>query len=516
MKPTSSLVLLFGALSSAVVGALDVKPHVRGSRRSAPTATVLQLANFEDMSFSCKLALGDQVLDVIPDTGSFELVVFSDFCKSCGDAEKTFHAPENDSSFSTGPHHTTQHYGSGDTTSQEAYFSVALRDDDGKDHLRVARQMFWMTVDADLAITEASSFQGIFGLGAPDSAVEMAQMEVAETARALKKMSPDEQQEYAGLLQTLKKTAAFTKSINFWHEQQQMRAFSFCLQPVLGMPGAIIFHDTRPKHFPSHFVNVPSEGRYWQVPLNSVHVPGVDGTRHRLGCTTGAKCAAVMDTGTSLIGAPLKFVRHMEELVEQLSEKYGCEDLTSWPALELTLGEETFKLGPASYVALYQTLDEEDDISKAGAADMRRINDHGDKRLASEAQARHRDLVEKRLPYLKDFRRKHLERRGLIRKEGSNDFLYCAPNVFVLEETVDKDTEMWLFGLPFFREYYTTFHLAEGSRRSESMSFARANELCETVHEEEFENGNLSMQIPLVVNLDQVRFPEVLTRESTL
>ncbi|CAK0893457.1 unnamed protein product, partial [Prorocentrum cordatum] len=109
------------------------------------------MINQGDVEYVSHMTVGKQTVVGIMDTGSFELVVFSTECQSCGTAAK--YSPKASSSHSTGSLMTVQSYGSGDTYSWEAADEVQIGPFPKK------KQTFWEVVDARMPILKSANFE---------------------------------------------------------------------------------------------------------------------------------------------------------------------------------------------------------------------------------------------------------------------------------------------------------------------------------------------------------------------
>ncbi|CAK0797009.1 unnamed protein product, partial [Prorocentrum cordatum] len=103
-----------------------------GEHRSANRQVMVNIGDIEYVSY---LHVGGQTIAGILDTGSFELVVFSTECKTCGTAAK--YNPKLSKTHKPGALMTVQSYGSGDTYSWEAKDTVSIGPFDAKN------QTFW-------------------------------------------------------------------------------------------------------------------------------------------------------------------------------------------------------------------------------------------------------------------------------------------------------------------------------------------------------------------------------------
>lgn len=390
-----------------------------------PRAVVTQeLGNHGDMQYTGVIRVGGQDINAIIDTGSFELLVFSTRCKMCGDTSALFEAKRSHT-YHVGDLATEHSFGSGSTESTEAYDDVAIGDMVSQD------QVFWQVVNAAMPVLEQASFQAILGVGPPQSAVDMAK-EDEDTAR--------EVYEGRGTDEALKDTKHFAEVVKHARNATSLlsglglRTYSFCLEKSAGSSGWFIWHDSPPAERPTDtFKTVPVLGDlYWSAELSQVKLgmtlgggsANFDGVN--LGCHD-KPCSAVFDSGTSLISAPSRVVDMIEDILAKRPQPEGdCTDLRGLPELEFKIAGEWYSLPASSYVG-----EIEDVISS--------------------------DLVGL-MPHLRQ-----KERR-----------MGCVPVLM----TLDADSQfgpLWVLGMPFFRKYYSTFHLAsEPSARPEAKTMAFA------------------------------------------
>ncbi|CAK0904881.1 unnamed protein product, partial [Prorocentrum cordatum] len=110
----------------------------------------------------------------ILDTGSFELVVFSKICATCGKASR--YDPSLSETHRAGSMFAGQYYGSGETWSQDASDEMLLGP------YRV-NQSFWEVSKAKMPVLLASEFHAIIGLGPPETPAKDAWEAAARSAR---------------------------------------------------------------------------------------------------------------------------------------------------------------------------------------------------------------------------------------------------------------------------------------------------------------------------------------------
>mmetsp|Transcript_77163 Transcript_77163/g.214583 ORF Transcript_77163/g.214583 Transcript_77163/m.214583 type:complete len:467 (-) Transcript_77163:162-1562(-) len=368
-----------------------------------------RLSNYQDMQYSATMTVGGQELEGILDTGSFELLVFSTKCRSCG-STALFYNDSKSASYRRDPEgiHFKHSFGSGDTWSDLAYDDVSFGP------LNITSQYLWEVTRADLPILrQESNFQAIVGIGPITTMNRPLKVQEAETAER----NLTEQEELASYLAQRKPVL----------ENLHVNIFSVCFRRGKGEHGYFVWNDEDPRGIPSSpFRRIEMVGNvHWGAKLHTVRLEGgADNASLGLACEGG--CAAVVDSGTSLFAVPTAVANRAIEKLKAL-ERASCSDISSFPKLEFDLGGSHFVLPPEAYVM----------------------------RVAG-------------LPF---------GPFGWIPIPA----LEACTLGFI---TIDVNTNfgpMWIVGMPFFREYYTTFHLGEnpGDSSKRSLFAAPAGDDCD-------------------------------------
>jgi len=107
----------------------------------------------------------------------------------------------------------------------------------------------------------------------------------------------------------------------------------------------IVFGGVDPRYDAGDIQYVPvTQQGYWQINLAAINVNGQDVS----GC--GGSCAAIIDTGTSLIVGP----QGINPLIANLTVNPDCSNINSLPVISFSLGDPnnpvTLKLPPSVYV----------------------------------------------------------------------------------------------------------------------------------------------------------------------
>lgn len=266
------------------------------------------LRNYLDLQYYGNLSLGGEMVEGILDTGSIELVVFSEKCKiSCGKQARHYHSSAS-GTYRNGSLSLALSYGSGSLKAQEAYEAVAVGP------LSAVETPFWEVVDADMPLIFSSEFEAIVGLGP-----------IAPGTEVLAPGSSRNPKAFAVLLKKL--------SIN---------RFSVCLGKEPGSAGYLTWNDDSVGKFPDLFTKLHvNASNYWMVRLTNVWL----GDKY-IGCERS--CGAVLDSGTSLLALPRFAHGLLTSAVEALH--VDCQNLAGLPELHFELNGHKYSLPPDSFI----------------------------------------------------------------------------------------------------------------------------------------------------------------------
>merc|ERR1719321_1693735 len=201
--------------------------------------------------------------------------------------------------------------------------------------------------------------------------------------------------------------------------------FSVCLQRESGADGVLTWgpiasEDTKKQHFRT----VPSIGEFhWTARMNEVYFD--DPKKNAPICPTGQKCAAIIDSGTSLIAAPYEHLVALSSHIPQIAE--DCSNMHTLPTLHFSLEGEDYTLPPSAYVMRV----------KGGILEANNVWDI------------------------------------LFFKPKIQKLNMCMP-AFMTMDFEDEHGPMWIMGMPFFRYYHSSFN-----RAKREMHFATASPSCE-------------------------------------
>jgi len=435
-------------------------------RFAAPTSYRQAMDNFGDVQYISHISVGHQQLTGILDTGSFELVVFSKKCSSCGKAAK--YDPEESKNYKKGILKTGQSYGSGTCSSSDAWDTVSIG------QFSTANQSFWEVTDAHMPILYSAAFQSIIGLGPPETpqsdAWTSANSVVHNVSMLLEKgeLPPSTMTSMASTKTIIATMMLERRTIldNF-----HSPSFSVCIGKEPGSDGFFIWNDTSHLTMSQSFVRVQVVGKHtWSVKMTNArlafksedfiqaeldreseysdrqtwwvrHKPlrrvqtskrAFNTTRNNvmLGCDEG--CSALVDSGTSLLSVPTVIIDKLMIAVQKLHT--NCSNIKDLPNLEFELGGKRFSLPPDSYIV-----------------------EVGSGAVPS---------------YLSDF----VRIRTLTSESDAYSKTHCELAVM---ETFSSGQfgPLWILGLPFFRNYYTTFSVGE-TKSERSLYMAHAGPDC--------------------------------------
>lgn len=403
-----------------------------------------ELHNIGDVQYTGDIEIGGQVLRAILDTGSFELLVLSKECHVCGDPEKLYDSEESDE-YHEGKNLTQHNFGSGATLSIQAYDTVRVGP------LEARRQPFWQVFDAEMPILEESTFAVIVGVGPPGSAERISEDKGYGAPVVLDR----------GSLRGVPEGRAMNLSANVSVDMRptssicssfDVRTISVCIGEQQGSPGYFVWNDIAPWEQGRQFTQVPVAGEiYWAVKMTSVRTAGDKST---LACADG--CAAIIDSGTSLIAAPSEVIWAVEAMLGELKE--DCSNLEDLPHLTFELGGKIFSLPPDAYIG---------------------------------------QIINKDAPGLSDILHFHTHSRRHT----------CVP-LFMNMDVASQLGPMWILGLPFFRKYYTTFSVdTSGPDVKKYMSMALADDDCKPAESDTLLERPRRKMLPRKVDLSQLRVP---------
>mmetsp|Transcript_29193 Transcript_29193/g.92006 ORF Transcript_29193/g.92006 Transcript_29193/m.92006 type:complete len:266 (+) Transcript_29193:1-798(+) len=211
--------------------------------------------------------------------------------------------------------------------------------------------------------------------------------------------------------------------------------FSMCIGRRPGSDGYFVWNDYSAYHQPDAFTRVQVVGRHsWSVQLDNVRIEGMDEdgrpnstSQVSLGCTSG--CSAIIDSGTSLLAVPSHIKNKLEAMMARVNS--DCSNLQDFPDLVFDMGGHRFSLPPSAYIG---------------------------------------EVVGAVPNYLE----------GIVKTSaGQIPFEPRTRCQLLLMDSYASTSygPLWIFGVPFFRKYYTTFHIGK-SHNDRSLYIAPAGKDC--------------------------------------
>lgn len=361
-----------------------------------------------DLQYTGEVTIGNQTLQGVLDTGSFELLVFSSACDVCGSKAKLFNASESPT-HSKGRLGQSHVFGSGTAFCTEALEHVTIGP------LEVPNISLWEVNNVDLGfgmLVQHSDFQAIVGVGPPGVPQAEANF-VAE--RDQEKADWWEEHVHYGAKAMQAKADASERTRQYVLQRNDSvlkilgtTTFSVCLGKEPGSSGHFIWDDTAHDLHPHLFAPVQVVGEYtWGTQLSEARLwmpIGAGGSSEELAALGGA----IVDSGTSLLVVPSAVAAKIRNALDSMD--LDCARAPELlPHLSFKLDGKEFTLPPDAFLGY-----------SFGVVPQ---------------------------PISRWF------------KEGP---ISVRCNVKLLIMTEDAETQfgpLWIIGMPFFRQYYTTFHL---------------------------------------------------------
>jgi hypothetical protein len=293
-----------------------------------------------------------------------------------------------------------------------------------------------------MPVLQYSAFQSIIGIGPPETPVLDSEENLKTAIQNVSNYTA------AGLpvpveltksLEEKKKIAVAMKTKPTMVDTFGTNMFSICLGKKPGSDGYLIWSDTAPLVKPEYFKRVQVVGTHtWSVKLDEprfVHDPAASNNKYEgvtLGCENG--CGALLDSGTSLMAIPGSTINELIKVT--LEPGFNCSNLQDLPSIKMKLGGQEIILPPDTYVA--DVVDGNDVPSYLQSfVRLRKLRDSG-----VQSPGGHCDLT--------------------IMESGANT----------------AHGPLWIMGVPFFRQYYTTFEIGGHSNERRAVHIARASDTC--------------------------------------
>lgn len=412
------------------------------------------MKNVMDTKYLSSFRLGGQNMTCILDTGSFDFSVFASSCTTCG--QGALYDSNKSRWYQQGQASSIERFGSGDLETTAAIDQLEI----GPYRLN---QSFWHVHRASMPVLKASDFQAIIGVGPPEASRVLAWRDANRSAQLLAKRLAEDRPD-GEVNNTLRDKASQSAEKAQWvsdHptllEGTQERMFSMCLLKEPLSPGYVIWNDTSVDQYPDLFHRVPVVRKHeWSVDLRNVRfgfleAPSKDeeaaaeavdldddeeheafnaSAFHSVGCHDEG-CRALLDSGATLLSMPAGVVDKLEE--EIFHRGRNCSNMWEMPHLVFELNGKSFSLPPDAYMSNVPTR-----LPEYVPADFRRLSEGS--ALAATIVSKHRR------------------------------------NCDLLVGKMARSNQ-WVFGMPFFRKYYTTFQVGD-SPSDRAVYLAGASKTC--------------------------------------
>jgi len=354
----------------------------------------MKLRNFQNVQYFGTFTAGDQELPVIYDTGSFDVILLSTLCTNCAQGPAMYDQKKS-MTFDNGDGVMAQHvFGSGPVLSKRGMETCHVGPVSSP---MVATGMpFWQVVDHEIDVWDKySEFSGIVGLGHSAHTPEMAGNTTSQAV-------PE----------------------RVLLERLGVDTFSICLERSTGAaPGWISFGPQVDSFRQSTaFRHIEVVGQiHWAVVMTQLTAGGLE---------TGydpcsPSCAAIIDSGTSLIAAPPAVLSRLAPVFDKISK--DCSNLGDLPDITFHLGTELIILPPAIYVM--------------------QVTHYVEKpQTVWEAMVEPPELV---------------------------PVTECVPAFMPMDKMTGQHGPVWILGMPFLRYYYTVFE-----RKPKAIHIAYADPGC--------------------------------------
>lgn len=218
-------------------------------------------------------------------------------------------------------------------------------------------------------------------------------------------------------------------------EAVQVDQFGICLSKIDNEPGVFNVNGIHPEVDPSSLKMVDVIGEHhWAVQLEGVKA-SKEGSPESLICKDG--CAAIVDSGTTLVGVPGVWMKAIEAQTGVINE--DCSNMKDLPNIKFSLGGTEVVLPPEMYV-MNITADHQDIIVK---------------------------FAEER------FKGNSVAFNNIKEKLKARAYPNVCMSTFMDLDLNSQYGPVFILGMPFFRQYYTVF-----DRKNQKIGFTDANFPC--------------------------------------
>jgi len=278
--------------------------------------------NYMDSQYFGEISIGTppQKFTVVFDTGSSNLWVPSKHCKITNIA-CLMHNKYNDKASSTFVKNGTTfaiQYGSGSLSGYLSQDTVSVAG------LAVKNLLFAEAIKEPGITFIMAKFDGILGLGYPRIAVD-----------------------------------GVTPWFNALVEQKIVDepVFSFYLTREIGTDGELFIGGVNKDRFKGEIQYFPvTRQAYWQIEMDAINIEDKLSSNIKVGVCKGG-CAAIVDSGTSLIAGPKADIAEINKAIGALPFINGeylidCKKLAEMPNVDFILGGKSFTLKPEQYTLI--------------------------------------------------------------------------------------------------------------------------------------------------------------------
>merc|ERR1719277_685015 len=227
-----------------------------------------EMTNHEDMFYTGAITLGGQSIEAILDTGSFDLVVMSERCKTCDLRGTAAYSSKSSSTYTEGDLLLVESYGSGDLFCESGQDTLEIGE-----LSQIGGQDFWEAVYSKLDMTGELGFDVILGVGPPngeDDEIDVYASYADEWASEWEQLGLTVPEKFSS--QTFKDEMRNFSSVL---ENLDTRIFSVVLGRESGSPGYFVWNDNSAADQANLFqqVNVRGE-RTWTTSMGTALFKG--------------------------------------------------------------------------------------------------------------------------------------------------------------------------------------------------------------------------------------------------
>lgn len=272
----------------------------------------------------------------------------------------------------------------------------------------------WLAQKCEMPLLDSAFFNIIVGVGPPGQPVYMAQWDIDQMQQMVDQYLARNETvppEIVSQKQAVEQELQAATGKRALLENLNVQTFSTCLGKKQGEGAWFIWNDHYRAGQPG-VLKLPVAGNItWGLSLANVGLGS-----EQFACADQS-CVGIVDTGTSMIGLATDAYMAVFETLNSGKYQLDCSDLSHFPDLTFTLGGQQLSLPPSAYIgSMYGQMD----------------------------------------PQIAGF----LPRRNL---GGPVDTpTPCQLLLMDLGQQATTLGAMWIMGMPFFRQYYTTFDLGTG------------------------------------------------------